>query len=141
MSSLSDELQQVVSSLLLEFAPVTTTRTAYKRAISRTGGSQLLGRSVVVSEEDTVLDPQPVCLRLDRSSPYLQNNALILVDDWMFLLDVNSITRTELTSKDTVLVLKDSLGAEEVFRLIDLQDVAVNAADVVYIGFYRSVDR
>lgn len=140
MSALSDEFTQTVDDILNEFAPITE-RTAYKRSISRSGGSALLGRSVTVSEVDTLLDPQPVCLRLDRSSPYLQGSSLILVDDWMVVLSVNAITREEFLDKDTVLVLKDSLGVEEVFRLIDYTDPGVNQVVVAYIGFYRSTDR
>ena len=140
MSALSDDLKETVRSLLLEFCPITE-RTAYKRSITRSGGSELLGRSVTVAEVDTVLDPQPACLRIDRSNPYLQSNSLILIDDWLYILDVGSITRTELFDKDTVLVLKDSLGVEEVFRLIDVKDPAVNQVTVAYIAFYRSTDR
>jgi len=140
MSALSDELRQTVIDILEEFAPITE-RTAYKRTISRSGGSALLGRSVIISEADTVLDPQPACLRLDRSSPYLQGSSILLVDDWLFVMSVDSITREEFTSKDTVLVLKDSLGVEEIFRLIDFKDPGVNSVTVAYLGFYRSTDR
>jgi len=140
MSQLSDELIATVKSILQEFAPINV-RTAYKRVISRSGGSALLGRSVSVSEVDTILDPQPACLRLDRSSPFLQGSSLILIDDWLWILSTESITRDEIFNKDTVLVLKDALGVDEVFRLIDVKDAAVNSTDVAFVAFYRSVDR
>jgi len=140
MSALSDEFKQTVNDILNEFAPITE-RTAYKRSISRSGGSVLLGRSVTVSEVDTVLSPQPACLRLDRSSPYLLGSSLILVDDWLFVMSVDSITHEEFVDKDTVLVLKDALGVEEVFRLVDFKDPGVNEVVVAYLGFYRSTDR
>jgi hypothetical protein len=124
MSTLSDELITTVREILEEFAPINT-RTAYKRAISRVGGSVLLGRSVAISEVDTELVPQPACLRLGRSSPFLQSSSLILVDDWLWVISVESMTRTELFDKDVVLVLKDVLGAEEVFRLIDTTEADV----------------
>jgi len=96
---------------------------------------------VTVSEVDTELSPQPVALRLGRSSPYLKTSTVTMVDDWMFVLDVNTLTRDEFLDKDTVLVLKDPLGVEEVFRLIDFMDPGVNQVVVAYIGYYRSTDR
>lgn len=141
MSALSDEFKQTVKDILNEFAPINT-RTAYKRSITQSSGlAALLGRSVVVAEVDTLLDPQPAFVRLGRSSPYLQSNSTILVDDWLVVLSVESITRDELFNKNTVLVLKDSLGVEEVFRLIDTTEAAVNSTDVAFVAFYRSTDR
>jgi len=137
--ALADELISDVDSILLEFAP--SYRTAYKRTITRSGGNPAIGRSVSVTTQDVILSPQPVFRRLGRSDPTLLNNKTVLIDDYSFVLSVNTISRSELISKDVVLVLKDESMNEEVLRLIDFQDPAVNNTVVAFIAYFRSTDR
>jgi hypothetical protein len=137
--ALSDELITTVDGILTEFAP--SYRTAYKRTITRTGGDVLIRRSVSVSYVDVELSPQPVFRRLGRSDLAQNVNKNVLLNDYSFVLSVNTITRDELINKDVVLVLKDVDSNEEVLRLIDFIDPAINNTVVAYIAYYRSVDR
>lgn len=139
MSALSDELIEVVDEILLEFAP--PDRTVSKREITRTGSFEIIGRSVAVSYSDTILEPQPVYRRVTRNDAILSVNTKVLPDDYLMVLSVNAITKDELVSGNTVLVLEDSLGNEEILRLITFNDPAVNLEVVAYIAFARSINR
>jgi hypothetical protein len=144
--ALSDELINTVDGILTQYAP--SYRMVYKRKITRTGGDTLIRRSVRVSYVDILLSPQPVFRHLDSvrgnfyNSTLTQNsNINVLLNDYSFVLSVNAITRDELIDKDVVLVLKDVSTNEEVLRLVDFVDPAVNNTVVAYIAFYRSIDR
>lgn len=137
--ALSDELIQVVDDILEDFGPCD--RTVSLRVITRTGSYQLIGRSVAVSYSDTLLDPPPVFRRITRNDAILSGNDLVLPDDYIFVISVNSMTKAQLESKDSVLVLKTSSGEEEILRIITWENPATQLIEVAYIVVARSINR
>lgn len=144
--ALAQDLQAIVKSLLNEFAPAD--RVVYKRSIIRTGLDELIGRSSVVSIADVLLDPQPYCYMIDRSSAgrfafegILASNSNVNVGDYVFILSVEALSHVEIQSKDLLLVMKDSNGNNELFRLLEYENPSLNNTEVLYIGYFRSIKR
>ena len=138
--SLAEDLIATANSLLNEFAPAD--RDVYKRTIVRVGLDELIGRSSVTSVTDTLLAPQPYAVRIDNTQEgILSSNKQVNIGDYLFIISVDAMSLAEMQNKDIVLVLKDSAGNSEVFRLLDYENPSVSGVEVLYVAYYRSIKR
>jgi hypothetical protein len=144
--------EAIVSRLdatLRRFTP--TTRTAYKRKVTRTGGSALLGRPGTVTNTDTLLDPQPYFVPIGRepvSGGHAQVESVITggskqytADDYKFLFSPTAYTLAEFQDEDFYIVLKDSAGNEEVLKIMDVRQTDFTNVTVLITVFARPIKR
>lgn len=139
-----------LNSVLNKVGPMD--RTVYKRTITQQGTvNALLGRySASPTTVDTKLNPQPYYERIGRqhipgghaeSMDMLSNGLQLLADDYQFILSPTAVSLAELDTPNTILVLKDAQGNAEEFRLLDTESASMNGLDVVFVAYYRSLDR
>lgn len=125
-------------------------RVSYKRIITRSGGDDLIGRPASVSVVDTIFDPQPQYTRLARFlvGPGAKSQDMSdagghhrIANEYMFTFSPSSMSMTDLTNDDLLIVLKDSVGNEETFDITDYEPIAMNGINVVYTVFAKSMQR
>lgn len=126
-----------------------TNRTAYKRFVTRTGGDSLIGRPGSVTTTDTMLSPQPIYSRLSRyvvgkssgAAEILGAQGAEVAEDLAIILSPSAITLAELQNPDLLIVFKDSLNGETVFKVTDLEPTPFQGQDVTFLAYIKNVKR
>jgi hypothetical protein len=148
--SQASSLLNTVNAILRKNAPMD--RTAYKRLKSASSATEdLLGRySSTPTFTDTLLDPQPYYGRVSRESisggsaeshTLNTGSSLIEADDYEFILSPSAISKLELVNPNMTLVLENELNQKEEFRFLDVVPSGVNGADVLFVAYFRSLNR
>jgi hypothetical protein len=127
----------IANSLIAKFKRIMTKynvsdRLVYKRVLTRSGGDPLLGRGGSVMAVDTILNPQPVVGAGVRGPLVGSGNTLYTTGEYVCTVLSTAMTRAEVTSKETALVFKDSLGVEEVLYISSFQPSVIEGVDVAF---------
>jgi hypothetical protein len=112
-------------------------RLAYKRVITSTGGSTLLGRGVTTTPVDALCDPQPMYERITERI-VLTTSAAAEAGDYKFGFSLDALSIAELQSKSFMLVLKNAAGVEEALDIFHYADPSIQGEYFIFTVYARS---
>jgi hypothetical protein len=115
-------------------------RKVYLRTQSAPIGDSLIGRDTSTTT-DILITPQPVYKKLGkRDLIYLSTQGKqVSGDDYMLTISPLSVTEDQLSDQSAEFVLKDAVGAEEVLRVIYVDNQAFQGETVLLTCIGRSV--
>lgn len=112
-------------------------RLVFKRVVSSSGGSALLGRGVTVTTADTLCDPQPMYERITERL-MLTSSMAAEAGDYKFAFSGDTLTIAELQTKSLMLVLKDANGVEEAMDMFHYTDPSLQGEYYIFTVFART---
>lgn len=111
-------------------------KTVIKRVIT-VEGDTLIGRQTT-TVVDATLSPQPYYTEL-KDKVELLGGKVVNAGDYRLLVSANSITRADLEDPNTVFVLKESTGREEILHLIDYKAPELQGLELLFTVYARKV--
>lgn len=137
-------IQSKVDAVMTKYLP--QDRKVYKRVATVGSGDALIGRAIY-SITDTLFTPQPVYNRITRYPVGPEAKGEMIAGEavstaatsYECTFSSSAITIADLENQNMTIVMKDSSGGEEVFRVMDYQASGMQGKDLVYLTYIESV--
>src|SRR6185437_606388 len=122
--------------------------TVYKRVITRTGGDSLTGRPATITNTDTLLAPQPVYARGMRrqvggadAQDVDNSSGVRIAQRYELTVSVNAMSMTDLENPDVLILLKDDLGNQDLYRIDDFEPIAMQGTNISWLVYITNITR
>ena len=127
----ADAIRAKLDSVLRRFD--VTDRVVSIRRARHAGGDALTGRGVAVTNDDTVLDPQPAVVVAAKNFPLVIAGAALSADaEYLVTVSATAMSRADVTDPTLSFIFTDDSGKEEQLFISGFQPGYIGGVDILF---------